>query len=93
MRGRYFDVVHLAHDGRRALVLALVPGGFHGSSDMGDAPVATKHEESDVRVPDSAKHGHARSLGLRPEKIHFTPHTLDVVDGRLDARSVVEMGD
>ena len=52
---------------------------------MGNAPVATKLEESGVRVPDAAEHGHARSLGLRPEKIHFTPHTLDVVDGRMDA--------
>ena len=50
-------MVHLAHDGRRALVLALVPGGFHGSSDMGDAPVATKFEESGVRVPNAAEHG------------------------------------
>jgi len=57
MRGRYFDVVHLAQHGRYALALALVPSGFHGSSDMGDAPVATKFEESGVRVPNAAEHG------------------------------------
>lgn len=57
MRGRYFDVVHLAHHGRHALVLALVPGGFYGSSDMGDEPVATELEESGVRVPHAAEHG------------------------------------
>ena len=57
MRGRYFDVVHLAHDGRYALVLALVPSGFYGSSDLGDAPVATELEESGVRLPHAAEHG------------------------------------